>query len=130
MVRLRPCPTAGTTVTPLFLSLVALYTEGDTAKKLEGLALKNVNVTLWINHKKASEQFGEMVFTDAGVSGPVILSLSRDAVNLWTVNSRSHLDRFETRSRPLDNWNRTFAGNPRSQPSTDVEPAEALLPRR
>lgn len=43
--------------------------------ELAGLSLKNVEVSLNINNKKYS-QFGEMLFTHNGVSGPIILSLS------------------------------------------------------
>lgn len=72
----------GHTVTPLSPSLVPLETRGSTAKNLQGLSLKNVNVTVWCENKKVDELFGEMLFTHLGVSGPVILSLSRTVVNL------------------------------------------------
>lgn len=62
-------------------ALVPLETEGSVAQTLQGLALKNVNASLWINDKKAAEQFGEMIFTHSGLSGPIILTLSRDAVD-------------------------------------------------
>lgn len=61
-------------------SLVPLVCKGDVAQKLQGLALKNVNATVWINGKKAAEEFGEMLFTHFGLSGPIILTLSRKAV--------------------------------------------------
>ena len=70
----------GHTVTPLSPSLVPLETKGNTAQKLQGLSLKNVSVSLWRDSKKIDEGFGEMLFTHFGVSGPVILSLSRSAV--------------------------------------------------
>jgi hypothetical protein len=69
-------------VTPLFPALVPLETEGNTAKKLQGLSLRNVKVKVWCQNKKIDERFGEMLFTDFGVSGPIILSLSRTIVNL------------------------------------------------
>jgi len=70
----------GHTVTHLSPSLVPLVTKGDTAKKLQGLSLRNVTVSVWCNGKKVAEKFGEMIFTDVGVSGPIILSLSRTIV--------------------------------------------------
>lgn len=49
---------------------------------LEGLALKNVKASLKCGNKTADQKFGEMVFTSYGLSGPIILYLSRQAVNL------------------------------------------------
>jgi len=71
---------AGHTIIKPRPSLVPLETKGETAKKLQGLSLKNVNATLFVNNKKQASQFGEMLFTHFGVSGPIILSLSRFAV--------------------------------------------------
>jgi len=62
-------------------ALVPLETEGDLAQKLQGLNLKNVKAVVWINGKKAGENFGEMIFTHFGLSGPIILTLSRIAVD-------------------------------------------------
>ncbi|MDP3980779.1 MAG: NAD(P)/FAD-dependent oxidoreductase [Chlamydiota bacterium] len=72
----------GHTVTPLTPSLVPLETKGETAGMLEGLSLRNVEVSIWSDCKKISEDFGEMVFTDFGLSGPVILTLSRTVIKL------------------------------------------------
>ncbi len=72
----------GHTVTKPQPSLVPIETKGDLAPRLEGLSLRNVSVSVWCDGKKAEEQFGEMVFTDSGLSGPVILSLSRTVVTL------------------------------------------------
>lgn len=58
-------------------ALVPLETEGKLVHKLQGLNLKNVNAVVWIDGKKAGEAFGEMTFTDFGLSGPIILTLSR-----------------------------------------------------
>lgn len=62
-------------------ALVPLETEGDLAMKLQGLNLRNVNAVLWVDGKKAGESFGEMIFTHFGLSGPIILTLSRFAVS-------------------------------------------------
>ena len=45
-------------------------------KSLEGLSLKNVNVSLVCDGKTVASEFGEMLFTDDGVSGPAVLTLS------------------------------------------------------
>ncbi|MFN8209083.1 MAG: NAD(P)/FAD-dependent oxidoreductase [Bacteroidales bacterium] len=62
-------------------ALVPLVTEGDTAGKMKGLLLKNVNASLWVNGKKVKDEFGEMSFADFGLDGPIILTLSRQAVD-------------------------------------------------
>ncbi|MDD4569411.1 MAG: aminoacetone oxidase family FAD-binding enzyme, partial [Tepidanaerobacteraceae bacterium] len=49
-------------------------------KDLQGLTLKNVEVTVYIKEKKLASEFGEMLFTHYGISGPVILTLSRNIV--------------------------------------------------
>ena len=61
-------------------ALVPLETEGDLAQKLQGLNLKNVKATVWVNGKKRADDFGEMIFTHFGLSGPIILTLSREVV--------------------------------------------------
>jgi predicted Rossmann fold flavoprotein len=70
----------GHLVTPVSPALVPLKTAGNIAKKLQGLSLKNVKVEVWCQGKKIDERFGEMLFTDSGVSGPIILSLSKKIV--------------------------------------------------
>ncbi|HJX30697.1 MAG TPA: NAD(P)/FAD-dependent oxidoreductase [Thermodesulfobacteriota bacterium] len=72
----------GHTVTPVLPALVPIETKGDTAKKLQGLSLRNVKAKIVVKNKKVDERFGEMVFTDFGVSGPIILSLSGTVVKL------------------------------------------------
>ena len=69
----------GHTVTPLLPALVPLETEEDWPKEAQGLSLRNVRATLFSEGKKLKEEFGEMLFTHFGVSGPIILSLSRTA---------------------------------------------------
>ena len=65
-----------TIVTPT-PSLVPLTTSGNVAKSLMGLSLKNVAIKISdLSGKKLYEDFGEMLFTHFGVSGPVILSAS------------------------------------------------------
>ena len=70
----------GHKITKPLPALVPLETEGDLAPSLMGLSLKNANASLWVNNKKVAEEFGEMIFTHFGLSGPIILTLSRQAV--------------------------------------------------
>jgi len=67
----------GHTVTPLNPSLVPLETMEDWPKDAQGLSLKNIALTVLDKRgKKIFGDFGEMIFTHFGVSGPVILSAS------------------------------------------------------
>jgi len=66
----------GHTVTALKPSLVPLVCSNNFISKLQGLSLKNIEVTLYENDKEIYRDFGEMIFTHYGVSGPVILSAS------------------------------------------------------
>ena len=67
---------AGHTIKDLRPSLVPFVVKEKWCKKLQGLSLKNVAVTLKKEKKKIYEGFGEMLFTHFGVSGPLILSAS------------------------------------------------------
>lgn len=67
---------AGLNVTELKPSLVPFEVKETWCGKLQGLALKNVTATLWIDGKKAFSQMGELLFTHFGVSGPLILTAS------------------------------------------------------
>lgn len=62
-------------------ALVPLETAGNLAQKLQGLNLKNVNAVVWVDGKKMDEDFGEMIFTHFGLSGPIILTISRTVVD-------------------------------------------------
>ena len=77
---------AGHTIVPILPSLVPLECEEEWIKDLQGLSLRNVSVNTLIDGKpakKIKEMFGEMLFTHFGISGPIILSLSRAiAINL------------------------------------------------
>jgi len=72
---------AGHTIVKIRPSLVPLNISEDWVKSLQGLSLKNVEVTLYEGKKKVHKEFGEMLFTHFGVSGPVILTISRIVTN-------------------------------------------------
>ena len=67
----------GHTIIPLQPALVPVETKEDIPERLVDLTLKNVSAVLWIDGKKQEENFGEMFFTRHGLSGPIILTLSR-----------------------------------------------------
>lgn len=80
--------TAGHSLSRVRPSLVPLETEGGLAQKLQGLNLKNVTATVWVDGKKRGEDFGEMIFTHFGLSGPIILTLSRIVVDAFYQDSK------------------------------------------
>lgn len=66
----------GHKVTELFPSLVPMEVKEWYAKELQGLSLKNIEIHITDGKKKLYNEFGEMLFTHYGVTGPVILSAS------------------------------------------------------
>ena len=77
----RLAESVGHSIIPIRPALVPLETEGDIAPRLQGLSLRNVHVRFFNNQDLLGDAFGEMLFTHFGVSGPVILSLSRKVVD-------------------------------------------------
>jgi len=66
----------GHSVTELSPSLVPFNIKEEFVKELQGLSLKNIQVKVFAGKKEIFNDFGEMLFTHYGVSGPVILSSS------------------------------------------------------
>ena len=66
----------GHKVTELFPSLVPMEVKEWYAKELQGLSLENIEIHITDGKKKLYDEFGEMLFTHYGVTGPVILSAS------------------------------------------------------
>ena len=66
----------GHNVTELLPALVPLTVREDWVPILQGLSLRNVTAGFYDGRKKLCEDFGEMLFTHYGVSGPIILSAS------------------------------------------------------
>lgn len=71
---------AGHHIVELKPSLVPLESDYPYVDDLQGLSLRNVQTTLLADGTKIGSEFGEMLFTHFGVSGPIILSLSNAAV--------------------------------------------------
>ena len=81
---------AGHTITPLQGSLVPLKEQGNLCARMQGLSLRNVSLTVFENDKKIYTDFGEMLFTHFGVSGPLVLSAS------------AHMRRFDKKQYRLE----------------------------
>jgi len=69
----------GHRITPLHPALVPLVVEESWARELQGLSLRNVQASLYLDEKLLAQECGEMIFTHYGISGPIILSLSKRA---------------------------------------------------
>ena len=72
----RMARSCGHKVSRLFPALVPMEVKEWYAKELMGLSLRNIEITITDGTKKLYQDFGEMLFTHYGVSGPVILSAS------------------------------------------------------
>ena len=65
---------AGHHVTPRVPSLVPMVVDDAWCTELQGLSLKNINFSLRCGKKEFYREFGEMMFTHFGITGPVVLS--------------------------------------------------------
>ena len=73
----RIAETLGHTIVPLRGSLVPLVCAGEDCPAMQGLSLRNVAVTVYNGKKKAVfRDFGELLFTHFGISGPLVIKAS------------------------------------------------------
>ena len=80
----------GHTITEIKPSLVPLEIyEKEICKEMQGLTLKNVKIKIMdiSNNKSIYEEFGEMIFTHFGVSGPIILSASASLIRYKNIEN-------------------------------------------
>ncbi len=70
------CQKLGHTVTELRPSLIGMTTAEEYIPQLQGLSLKNVTLTVKSGKKTLYSEFGEMLFTHQGISGPLVLTAS------------------------------------------------------
>ncbi|MBQ8345114.1 MAG: NAD(P)/FAD-dependent oxidoreductase [Clostridia bacterium] len=84
----------GHTVTPLIPSLVPLTSRDGDCAALQGLSLRNVSlrVTEGAEGKTVYEDFGEMMFTHFGMTGPMILSASAHLKEMETGRYTAHIN--------------------------------------
>jgi hypothetical protein len=71
----------GHRVEPVRPALIPVEIDDPEIRSLQGLALKNVRAAFFSGSRKIGEEFGEMLFTHFGVSGPIILALSGEVVD-------------------------------------------------
>lgn len=111
-------------------ALVPILTKEKWVKNLEGLSLKNVNISVYQNNKKIADRFGEALFTDQGMSGPIILDLSQivgsllaNGETILKINFKPALD-LATLDKRIQN---DFAQNPNK---TFKNSFDELLPKK
>lgn len=105
-------------------ALVPLETDPAPARDLDGLGLKNVQVTLLIDGVEAGKDFGEMNFTVHGVSGPVVLTLSGAAV---IALENGHKVRLRVDLKPALSGPKLQARLERDLAARATEPMRSLL---
>lgn len=121
----------GHSINPLRPSLVPLETRQKYPKILEGLALKNIRLKFSDGQRQIVSEIGELLFTDFGISGPLVLSLSGKVIE-WLnegkhvyveVDLKPALSKEQLNSRLL----REFKLNPKR---TIKNAFKSLLPQR
>jgi predicted Rossmann fold flavoprotein len=102
----------GHSIVPIRPILVPLVTK-ENYKNLSGLNLRNVKISVWIDGKKFMEKFGEMEFTEFGISGAIVLTLSRYCIDfikdkknvVFSIDLKPALDEKKLDQRLLRDFN-------------------------
>jgi predicted Rossmann fold flavoprotein len=81
----------GHSITPLSPALVPLTSPDPSLIRLKGLELRNIQVRLFIDGKKKSQEFGEIAFTAHGLTGPTVLTLSEQVVAALERGQKTYL---------------------------------------
>ena len=110
----RLAKTVGHTVTPLLPSLVPIVSRDKVCAEMQGLSLKNVALTVraTASGKTVYEDFGEMMFTHFGLTGPMILSASAHLPDLTpgkyeaSINLKPALDEKTLDARLLSDFHK------------------------
>lgn len=118
----RMAQQVGHSITECMPALVPFNVKEEWIKKLQGLSLRNVRVSIWNDGKKLYEDFGELLFTHFGVSGPTVLSASSYVAKIikskdlkLVIDLKPALDEEQLDKRVLrdfeENINRNFANS-------------------
>lgn len=84
---------AGHTVTETRASLIPVVTKEKWVRDIMGLSLKNIGIAAYNSkNKKVYSDFGELMFTHFGISGPVVLSMSAYLQNIGSESYRIEID--------------------------------------
>jgi len=110
----RLAEAVGHSIIPTRPALVPIETRGEIAPLLQGLSLRDVSVRLMVDDHVANELVGDLLFTHFGLSGPVILQMSRqvaDALHsgkrvVISIDLLPAVDERTLEVRLLDSFNR------------------------
>ena len=80
--------TFGHTIVSVRPGLIPLVVDEPWVRDLQGLSLRNVSLMAYGEKKLINRDFGEMLFTHFGISGPIVLSMSRDIVEYMAVSGQ------------------------------------------
>ena len=99
----------GHNVVPIFGGLIPfnIY-DADSIKEVQGITLKNVNVSLIIENEKVLEEFGEILFTHFGISGPTVLRIPSKLYNLVSKKYKIKGDDLKKTSKLKDKLDELF----------------------
>ncbi len=124
---------AGHTIIPPKASLVPLNVKEQWAKDLQGLSLKNVRLCVYKCGKEIFSDFGEMLFTHFGVSGPLVLSASchmrsfDDTPYIISIDLKPALDEKTLDLRILRDFEK-YANKNYSNALSDLLPSKLIPP--
>ena len=114
----RLAASVGHSIVPLRAALVPLETAEPWVPRMMGVSLRNVRATLYLDGKTAGSEFGEMLFTHFGLSGPIILTLSKHVI----VGAK-HLPGSASAGRDQSQANASSLPPPRVEIGVDLKPA-------
>ncbi len=110
-------------------SLVPLCAAGTLCAQAQGLSLRNVALRVYENGKKIYQDFGEMLFTHFGVSGPMILSASAHMRHFGKKSYRLEIDLKPALDEPA--LDKRLISDFGKHPNSDfVNALDELLPRK
>ncbi len=89
----------GHTIVPPTPGLVALESDEPFLQKLQGITLKDISLSVWVDGKKKVSEKGDILFTHFGVSGPTVLILSGIVIDALAAGSAVALS---LQLRPVD----------------------------
>jgi len=97
----------GHRISPLKPAMVPLFVKDEEIRSLAGLDLENVRLTILANSKPSISIFGDLLFTHQGISGPIVLTISRDVYDLFmgsyeviaSIDLKPALDKEKLRQR-------------------------------
>ena len=79
-------------IKPSLVAMTASLNSLDICNNLQGLSLRNVKLDVWESNRKIYNDFGEMIFTNFGISGPIVLSASAHLVRTKLKNAKIVID--------------------------------------